>query len=316
LIAAAPLGTVSATSTQEEGPVSFSIRTVRRAARFGALIAWLVLSPVLHLAPAQAAGSPPVRLAADVVLSARGPSSVVVTLPRTVEFLREPWQTSEMFRPHVTVSGPSVHGFALVPERRGTNGLSMFGVVLPAASGQRALYDFFGGGPNGSSSTALPAGRYRLVYLGTAPGWVRLRLPGLATGTSRVTAHTPEDLRASVRDPESPFAPPAPVTIMSDTQVLPAPARVLSVVWYRSVGNAFSGGSSCVYEGQPFMGRVLPGCPNGLSLGVNRFGVVLNEASYMWTHAIFPRGEWTLGEELDTAGEIHDVGSLYIWLPD
>lgn len=277
------------------------MRAVRRVLLASALVA-------VALPGVGAAGAPGAPVAREyVTLRGSGIKSALVRFDRTVDFAAGKNFSGEFFRPHITVSGSGVYGYAILPASAGTNALSVFGLRVPSAEGVRSLIWPVGG--SGEEFSFRP-GTYRLVLIGSGSGSVRFRLPGLRAGTTelrpvrRVGGH-------AIGFAQSGAA--GPLYGAYDTNTAARTTRFLSYLWYSGSIATAKRSSDCYYEGRPPQAAA-PGCAGGAGAAVADANPRTDYDLWSVGNAILDPGTWTVRSEIATAGTIDRAGAVFVWL--
>lgn len=252
-------------------------------------------------------GAPPVARE-FVTLSGTGTTSVTVRFDRRVDFLAGKDFSGEFYRPHISVSGARVRGFAILPAGSDVNALSVFGLRVPSGKGTRSLLWPVGGS---GDTFAFSPGTYRLVLLADGPGSVRFRLPGLRAGNVGLRASAP--VRARLGGAATPDGG-TPHYAATDTYAARRAARILTYLWYAGPVTAATRSVDCYYRGAvPTAG--LPGCVGGESSAAIVNATPRQDVdSYGVGTSVVPPGTWTVRSEVTSVGVIESAGASFVWI--
>ena len=280
-----------------------------RAFFAAAMLGSLLLSPVANAAP------PAPVLSEYVTVRGARHASVVVTVPKDVNFRADGLR--EMNRPSVRFTGKA-YGWLLQAEPAGLRSGFVGHVRMPAAEGGTVIFRMDGKdrrtGANLFETNVLPAGRYRLHLLSDGAGSVRFRLPGLR-GSRTLDARAPSGVTSVTQTPPTPagHAPPAygfGSTIETDNGAL-----ALTFDWVVTTVQVAAHYGSCAYRGGPPAGQWLPGCPGGDTVIMGLYGPFVGCCGTGWGGAWLPPGRWGYGRWYDAAGPVERAGFFMVVIP-
>lgn len=224
-----------------------------------------VLAGAAVAVPANAAFRLPSRavLTGTIVVSSSGTGYVPVRV--AAPFHTPPWVGRTGTRPDLTVSDPR-HFVALVlvaehrnvhdtgnPQFPSATHAQLIVAAMPDGDGgQRYFYEWAGLRPFAARSPVVPAGRYRLYVVASAPERLTWHLP-LGGGRQRLAATTPARANWIVNSSENvpgTSAKPALASAAGHFRTGPV-AQVWRLLWIRGqdVGNFISDEAFCQYPG-------------------------------------------------------------------
>lgn len=194
-------------------------------------------------------------------------------------------------------------------------------VRLPKAQGGD-IYTVYTGtdprnGVNISDTGILPAGRYRLFILTKGRGSVTVRFPELPSGSLSLRPTKSAPMVAEEHTPDY-VGPLAPTTWASGITVEPNGRRShgYSFMWVSGPAAAGSFWAGCVYDGDPWGGRWIPGCPFGQQLMANQIQPARDCCGTGHGHAVGGGDRFSFGQYYVQNGPITNAGMFFVWLPE